>query len=120
MMDTHVITTSPAKALSARDRDVSALADALLPVGGEPSGPDRTVVDLTFHGDSTSLPVISRLARTYHVDISILGAAIETLDGRQIGRMRIELPGRFDDNVVPIGYLREQGIQVDVAAEAAS
>jgi D-methionine transport system ATP-binding protein len=41
---------------------------------------------------------------------------METYDGRQIGRMRIELPGRFEDNVVPIGFLREQGLQVDVAA----
>jgi D-methionine transport system ATP-binding protein len=34
--------------------------------------------------------------------------------------MRIELPGRFEDNVVPIGFLREQGLQVDVAATAAT
>jgi D-methionine transport system ATP-binding protein len=76
-----------------------------------------TVVDLTFLGDSTTRPVISRLARTYNIDISILRAAMETRDGRQIGRMRIELPGRFEDNVVPIGFLREQGIQVEVAPQ---
>jgi D-methionine transport system ATP-binding protein len=28
--------------------------------------------------------------------------------------MRIELPGRYEDNVVPIGFLREQGLQIDV------
>jgi len=93
----------------------SELAGELFPVGGRPSGPDRTVVDLTFHGDSASRPVISQLARTYNVDVSILGAAMETVDGRQVGRMRIELPGRFEDNVVQIGYLRELGLQVDVA-----
>jgi D-methionine transport system ATP-binding protein len=86
----------------------------LHPLRGRATGPDCTVVDLTFHGEDATLPVISRLARIYNVDISILSAAIGTLDGRQIGRMRIELPGRFEDNVVPIGYLREQGIQVDV------
>jgi len=101
----------------------SELAEELFPVGGQPSGPDRTVVDLTFHGESATRPVISQLARTYNVDISILGAAMETYDGRQIGRMRIELPGRFEDNVVPIGFLREQGLDVavaDVAAEGAA
>lgn len=97
----------------------SELADELFPVDGDASGPDRTVVDLTFHGDSATRPVISRLARTYNVDISILGAAMETYDGRQIGRMRIELPGRFEDNVVPIGYLREQGLDVAVVAAKA-
>lgn len=91
------------------------LAEELFPLGDLVSGPDRTVVDLTFHGDSATRPVISQLARTYNVDIAIIGAAMGTYEGKQIGRMRIELPGRFEDNVVPIGFLRERGIQVDVA-----
>jgi D-methionine transport system ATP-binding protein len=93
----------------------SELAAELFPVGGEPSGDNRTVVDLTFHGETTTEPVISQLSRTYNIDISILGAAMDTVAGRQVGRMRIELPGRFEENVVPIGFLREQGLQVDVA-----
>ncbi|MCQ4082716.1 ATP-binding cassette domain-containing protein [Streptomyces sp. RB6PN25] len=97
----------------------SELAQELFPVGGEPSGEGRTVVDLTFHGEAATEPVISRLSRTYNVEVSILGAAIETFGGRQVGRMRIELPGRFEENVVPIGFLREQGPQVDVADVAA-
>ncbi|KRV50314.1 methionine ABC transporter ATP-binding protein [Wenjunlia vitaminophila] len=93
----------------------SELAGALFPIGQVPSGAGRTVIDLTFHGDSTAQPVISHLARSYNVDVSILGAAIETIGGLQVGRMRIALPGAFEDNVVPIGYLREQGLRVDVA-----
>ncbi|GAU66135.1 putative methionine ABC transporter ATP-binding protein [Streptomyces sp. NBRC 110611] len=96
----------------------SELARELFPVGGEPSSDDHTVVDVTFHGEAATRPVISELARTYNVDISILGAAMDTVGGKQIGRMRIELPGRFEENVVPIGFLREQGLQVDVAAVA--
>ncbi|MFF8637757.1 methionine ABC transporter ATP-binding protein [Streptomyces pilosus] len=92
----------------------SELASALFPVGGEASGDDRTVLDVTFHGDSATQPVISQLSRTYNIDISILGAAIDTVGGLQVGRMRIELPGRYEDNVVPIGFLREQGLQIDV------
>ncbi|WP_432160954.1 methionine ABC transporter ATP-binding protein [Streptomyces sp. NRRL F-5630] len=91
----------------------SALAAALFPVSGERSGPARTVIDVTFHGDSASRPVISQLSRTYNIDISILGAAMDTVAGRQVGRMRIELPGRYEENVVPIGFLREQGLQVE-------
>ncbi|MCK7626992.1 ATP-binding cassette domain-containing protein [Streptomyces sp. RS10V-4] len=93
----------------------SELARELFPVGGESSADDRTVVDVTFHGAAATRPVISELARTYNVDISILGAAMDTVAGKQVGRMRIELPGRFEDNVVPIGFLREQGLQVDLA-----
>jgi D-methionine transport system ATP-binding protein len=97
----------------------SALAAALFPVAGDPSGEDRTVVDVTFHGDAAARPVISQLSRTYNIDISILGAAMDTVGGRQVGRMRIELPGRFEENVVPIGFLREQGLQVDLAPAGA-
>lgn len=63
-------------------------------------------------------PVISQLSRTYNIDISILGAAMDTVGGKQIGRMRIELPGRFEENVVPIGFLREQGLQAELVEDA--
>ncbi|WP_327120470.1 ATP-binding cassette domain-containing protein [Streptomyces sp. NBC_01341] len=92
----------------------SELAHELFPVGGSASGPEQTVVDVTFHGESAARPVISQLSRTYNIDISILGAAMDTVGGKQIGRMRIELPGRFEENVVPIGFLREQGLQAEV------
>ncbi|MGW5678808.1 methionine ABC transporter ATP-binding protein [Streptomyces sp. NPDC003860] len=95
----------------------SELATALFPVSGRASGADSTVVDVTFHGDAATRPVISQLSRTYNIDISILGAAMDTVGGKQVGRMRIELPGRFDENVVPVGFLREQGLQVDVVTE---
>lgn len=95
----------------------SALAAALFPVGGQASGDDRTVVDVTFQGEAATRPVISQLSRTYNIDISILGAAIDTVGGLQVGRMRIELPGRYEDNVVPIGFLREQGLQIDVVGQ---
>ncbi|WP_338675507.1 ATP-binding cassette domain-containing protein [Streptomyces sp. SCSIO 30461] len=91
----------------------SELARELFPVTGDVTGPDRTVVDVTFHGDTATQPVISQLSRTYNIDISILGAAMDTVGGRQIGRMRIELPGRYEDNVVPVGFLREQGLRIE-------
>ncbi|WP_371672689.1 ATP-binding cassette domain-containing protein [Streptomyces sp. NBC_00289] len=97
----------------------SELAGALFPVGGEATGDDRTVVDVTFQGEAATQPVISQLSRTYNIDISILGAAIDTVGGLQVGRMRIELPGHYEDNVVPIGFLRERGLQIDVVGQEA-
>lgn len=96
----------------------SELAAALFPVSGDPSGEDRTVIDVTFHGEAATQPVISQLSRTYNIDISILGAAMDTVAGKQVGRMRIELPGRYEENVVPIGFLREQGLQIDIQGQA--
>ncbi|MFB7244899.1 methionine ABC transporter ATP-binding protein [Streptomyces populi] len=95
----------------------SELASALFPVSGTASGDDRTVIDVTFHGESATQPVISQLSRTYNIDISILGAAMDTVGGRQVGRMRIELPGRYEENVVPIGFLREQGLQIEIQGQ---
>ncbi|MCX2970327.1 MULTISPECIES: methionine ABC transporter ATP-binding protein [Streptomyces] len=92
----------------------SELAATLFPVGGEPTAADGTVVDVTFQGEATGQPVVARLARTYNIDISILGAAMDTVGGRQTGRLRIALPGDYADNVVPVGFLREQGLTVDV------
>ncbi|AWK07781.1 methionine ABC transporter ATP-binding protein [Streptomyces spongiicola] len=97
----------------------SELARELFPVTGDASGPDRTVLDVTFRGDAATRPVISQLSRTYNIDISILGAAMDTVGGRQVGRMRIELPGGYEANVVPVGFLREQGLQVDVVDDDA-
>jgi ABC-type methionine transport system ATPase subunit len=65
----------------------SELAAALFPVSGEASGDDRTVIDVTFHGEAATQPVISQLSRTYNIDISILGAAMDTVGGK---------PGRPD------------------------
>jgi D-methionine transport system ATP-binding protein len=97
----------------------SELAAALFPVSGDASADDRTVIDVTFHGEAATQPVVSQLSRTYNIDISILGAAMDTVAGKQVGRMRIELPGPYEENVVPIGFLRERGLQIELVGRAA-
>jgi D-methionine transport system ATP-binding protein len=100
-------------------REGSELARELFQLGPAPEAavlPDTTVLDITFHGDDTAQPLISQLSRTYSIDVTILGAAIETVNGQTVGRMRIGLPGRFDDNVVQIGFLRERGLTVETVA----
>ncbi|WP_100835318.1 methionine ABC transporter ATP-binding protein [Kitasatospora fiedleri] len=94
-------------------RDLFPLGDYGTRAAASEAG-SRTVLEITFQGDAPAQPFVSQLARTYQIDISILGAAVETIAGRLVGRMRVELPGSHTDNVVPIGYLRQQGLQVDV------
>jgi D-methionine transport system ATP-binding protein len=119
MRDGRVVESGTLGELLARPG--SELARELFPLGkaaagqGDESLQGSTVVDLIFLGDAAGRPVISQLSRTYNVDVTILGAAVETVAGRQIGRMRVALPGSFEENVVPIGYLREQGLQVEVS-----
>ncbi|NUR31668.1 MAG: ATP-binding cassette domain-containing protein [Catenulispora sp.] len=102
-------------------REHSELARELFQLGEAPARtvlPDTTVLDVTFHGDDTAQPLISQLSRTYSIDVTILGAAIETVNGQTVGRMRIGLPGRFEDNVVQVGFLRERGLSVEAVADS--
>ncbi|NUP51564.1 MAG: ATP-binding cassette domain-containing protein [Catenulispora sp.] len=104
-------------------REHSELARELFQLGEAPARtalPDTTVLDVTFHGDATAQPLISQLSRTYAIDVTILGAAIETVGGQTVGRMRIGLPGRFEDNVVQIGFLRERGLNVEAVGTVAT
>jgi len=95
----------------------SRLAHELFPLGDAPHAAGDTVIDITFSGGSADRPVIAQLARTYGLDVSILGAAIETIGGNQAGRTRLQLPGSPSANVRPIEDLRSQGMLVEIVGE---
>jgi len=99
----------------------SRLARDLFPLGQVPAGTTGTVVDITFSGGSADRPVIAQLARDHSIDVSILGATIETIAGNQAGRTRLEIPGSPETTAAAIADLRAQGLLVEVVepAEAA-
>ncbi|WP_052850773.1 methionine ABC transporter ATP-binding protein [Streptomyces avicenniae] len=96
----------------------SRLAHELFPLTGSPA-PGGTVVDLTFDGESTGRPVISQLSRTFDLDVSILGAAMDTVGGHQVGRMRIALPGDAAQTAAAVAFLRDRGLTVELPAVTA-
>ncbi|UGQ10727.1 ATP-binding cassette domain-containing protein [Yinghuangia sp. ASG 101] len=96
-------------------RPDSRLARDMFPLGRHtPDAGAATVVDVTFRGAETAGPFLSTLARTHGVDARILSASVETVGGRQVGRMRIALDGTAEHNKAPLGFLRAQGLGVDV------
>ncbi|WP_157156415.1 MULTISPECIES: ATP-binding cassette domain-containing protein [unclassified Diaminobutyricimonas] len=97
----------------------SRLARDLFPLGPVPSHNGDTVIDITFSGGSADRPVIARLAREYGLDVSILGAVIETIGGNQAGRTRLQLPGSPEANAAPIEDLRGRGLLVEIVGGAA-
>jgi D-methionine transport system ATP-binding protein len=97
----------------------SRLARDLFPLGDVPAGTTGTVVDITFSGGSADRPVIAQLARDHAIDVSILGATIETIAGNQAGRTRLELPGTPSTNAAAIADLRAQGLLVELVGETA-
>ena len=98
----------------------SRLAHELFPLGEVPPHAGNTVIEITFSGGSADRPVIAQLARSYGLDVSILGAAVETIGGRQAGRTRLELPGSPLANAAPIADLRGQGLLVEIVGDGAS
>ena len=96
----------------------SRLARDLFPLGQVPAGTTGTVVDITFSGGSADRPVIAQLARDHSIDVSILGATIETIAGNQAGRTRLEIPGSAETTASAIADLRAQGLLVEVVDPA--
>ncbi len=93
----------------------SRLAAALFELGELPPDRGNRIVDITFTKQTSSEPVIAKLARDQQLDVAILGAAIETIHGgTQTGRTRLEIPGTGDQVERAITYLREQGLFVEV------
>jgi D-methionine transport system ATP-binding protein len=97
----------------------SRLARELFPLGEVPAGATGTVVDITFSGGLADRPVIAQLSREHAIDVSILGATIETIAGSQAGRTRLELPGTAATNAAAIADLRAQGLLVEIVGDAA-
>lgn len=100
-------------------RAESKLGQGLFPLGELPPERGTTIIEITFVGLASHEPVIARLARTHDVSISLLGAAMETIHGRQTGRTRLELDGPADVSAVAVADLRSQGLAVNVVRELA-
>ncbi|WP_110853244.1 methionine ABC transporter ATP-binding protein [Georgenia satyanarayanai] len=94
----------------------SRLAAELFQLGELPDSRGTTIIDVTFTKQTSSEPVIARLAREQGLDVAILGAAMETIhDGTQTGRTRLEIPAATGDQVeAALTYLRSQGLFVEV------
>jgi len=95
-------------------RPGSRLAHELFPLGEVPASATGTVIDITFSGGAADRPVIAQLARDHQLDVSILGATIETIAGNQAGRTRLELPGSPAAHTKVVADLRAQGLLVEV------
>lgn len=94
----------------------SRLARDLFPLGEAPDLPGYGVLDLTFAGGEAERPTIAMLARDLELDVSILGATIETIGGEQAGRTRLAVPGGTDVVDRAERFLVERGVSVEVVS----
>lgn len=88
----------------------SSVAAELFPVGEAHYMPGHRVIDVTYTGLSADRPVIAQLSRDFGLDVSILGAALETIGGQQAGRTRLAVPGDASVALKVIDSLTAQGV----------
>ncbi|MBO1771067.1 methionine ABC transporter ATP-binding protein [Agrococcus sp. TF02-05] len=88
----------------------SRVAAELFPVGEAHYTPGHRIIDVTYTGLSADRPVIAQLSRDFGLDVSILGAALETIRGHQAGRTRLAVPGDASVALKVINRLTSQGV----------
>ena len=92
----------------------SKLARDLFPLGEVPVVLGGGVLDLTFAGEDADAPTIARLARALDLDVSILGATIESIGGAQAGRTRLAIPGDAAVLARAVTFLASENVSVEV------
>ncbi|MBM7854039.1 D-methionine transport system ATP-binding protein [Desulfohalotomaculum tongense] len=77
-------------------------------------GGDGKVIRISFIGDHTEKPVISRIVKKFDVDANILYGNIDHLQDTPFGGLIIKLTGQQDDIARAEEYLAGQGLQIEV------
>jgi len=93
----------------------SKLSKAFFPrIQEQTAGEGATSAIITFLGKEADEPVLASLVRSYNVDVNILGGSIQTIAGKRIGQLQVELAGAQTD--LAIKHLRALGLRVEVSA----
>lgn len=78
--------------------------------------PSKKLVRLGFDGDHAKQPVISRLIKSYAIEVNILGGGLDYLQQTMIGSLFIELSGDPQEIERALIYLNQQQINCEVLA----
>lgn len=82
----------------------------------ESSAPNKPhpIVRLVFNDENVSSPLISQLAREFELDISILQARIEDIQGHTLGLMIAEFRGQPDQIQTALAHLESMQLTTEV------
>ncbi|MGB0359914.1 MAG: methionine ABC transporter ATP-binding protein [Endozoicomonas sp.] len=79
----------------------------------KPSEGARPVVRITFVGKGIVQPLITKVARKFGADFNILQADIETVNGKAMGFIMVEIMGEPEQTEQSLAYLKEN-VQVEM------
>lgn len=101
------------KVLDLAARPGSRLSRAFFPLVDEaPVLAGATQVNLTFIGSTADEPVLASLVRKFDVDVNIVGGSIQTIGGKRMGQLQVEIAGA--QTRAALAHLRSIGLQVEV------
>ncbi len=72
------------------------------------------LIRLAFMGESSKKPIVSRLIKTFNIDVNILSGSIDTLQATNVGHLILELIGDKEEVEKSLSYLRNENINVEV------
>ncbi|KMT21173.1 methionine ABC transporter ATP-binding protein [Clostridium cylindrosporum] len=75
---------------------------------------NEKLLRLFFKGEQTNEPIVSRLSRTFDLDVSIIAGNIETIQGIQLGNLIIKVTGDEGKILNAIDYLNDINLKVEV------
>ncbi|MDR1831750.1 MAG: ATP-binding cassette domain-containing protein [Fusobacteriaceae bacterium] len=73
----------------------------------------QKIIRLTFMGAVAREPIITKAARTYNIDLSIIGGTIDNLATMNIGHLIIELGGDMKKQEEAVEWLRKEEVFVE-------
>lgn len=76
--------------------------------------PEGQLVQVSFMGQSTNQPIISRMMRQYPIEANILYGKIDQIKEVPFGHLTLELIGKPEDINAAISYLMAEDLQVEV------
>lgn len=72
------------------------------------------LIRLAFMGESSKKPIVSRLIKTFNIDVNILSGSIDTLQATNVGHLILELIGDKEEVEKSLSYLRNENVNVEV------
>ena len=100
---------------------ISVLLSNELPTGIEPDevfsepAPGRmTMCRITFIGETSNTPVVSRIIKKFDLDLSILSGSIDHIKNTPFGRLTVGIAGAQEKVDRVIKYLQRQNLKVEV------
>lgn len=74
----------------------------------------RIIVKLNFMGPNVGDPVITKAARTFNIDMNIIGGTIENLATMNVGHLILELAGDLDKQKETLKWFNKEGVFTEV------